>query len=368
MNFIIVNTVYQLFNVINMRLNNIITQNSVLILTDHTPMLHSYIPNLKSSKLFSEVKYIINLSWNKKFSLYSLEEQTDVFDHPEISLSKITGWDNIKFNRCKKLYISNLDVMVRLVSNINCDFELIRYEDGTLNYVGDIKLQDEAKNYIQKFKVIHERIREEYLYTPELIQYNSSYIYRIIPTINKNNLDYKSIFNFIFNYKAIDIPSVIFLEHNFHEDGWKNNEFEYIYITLEIAKNTPVAVKPHPRSKVSRIKLYGLSDKTIPVQWEYPFELILLNNDMKDKFLITMHSTAALSNKIIFNEDTNIILLHKGILWEHTYVFETNLENYLRDYINKYNNENIYTPLDIDEYANLLKQLIDKENFSDTNI
>ena len=64
---LVINTVYQLFITINMRVKGLPQEDVDIAVSDHTPMIKDYMENLKESGLFNEVFYIESLVFDKYF-------------------------------------------------------------------------------------------------------------------------------------------------------------------------------------------------------------------------------------------------------------------------------------------------------------
>lgn len=241
--------------------------------------------------------------------------------------------------------------------------KIIRYDDGFGTYTikNNLKSKSHIKEYLKKcFRTFNSNIVDEFmLYNPELmcVNYNKPYIK--MPAIKNKEIMIKylsCIFNLNKNIKIMDDYDYIFLDQQFDGRMDVKDQINLVNILYDnIKQKDKLIIKIHPRQKIQiykKGKIY--KEKSIP--WE--FEL-LISKKLQNKILITINSTACLSNTLIFNRKSKVIFLYKLV----NYVEKTKDYKFI-EFINKVkDNKNIelIIPENVEEFISIIKN-IDKVN------
>lgn len=352
----VVNTVYQLFNTINYRLNVAKKDEKAdLILSDHTPYLHNYYLALVESGLFEEVFLVNSIDFCKTPDIQN--KNVDVLTNAK---EKIKLFCDINVKKYKALMLSNFDLFNQLIFTTNPKLIVYVIEDGYSTYTIDwekIQLSNKSTKFIGK---IFKNIKAIYTYSPNSICYDINYKSKALPKIDNKNKELVSIFNEIFDYKKTKLPKYIFTAQCFKEDRLICNDLEFMKAAFDIVGYENLYIKQHPRSVTLGSKQMGLSED---IQLDIPFELLLLNDDLDDNVLISVCSTTLISPKVIFNQDIPIIYLYNAITGS---VFLSDSEENFRKYMDKvlinekFNNYVI--PHSLEHYKRILNHLVSKES------
>lgn len=228
------------------------------------------------------------------------------------------------------------------------EIELI--EEGIGEYLID------NVQYLQKF--------HQYMMKPELcdgLKKNTN----ILKTPYLSETDkFKNIMNAIFNYKE-DLKfykDIIYFAQNFAKD-YNIENFELlenkIYrVISENAKDKKVCIKLHPRAEKKQVKNFETLATISP--WESAINDI---NNIENKILISISSTAIITPKLMCNKEPYVICL--------IYIFEEYMKEILKDYNytdklidllnnvkNSYKNkEKFFMPKDIEELKAILEKI-----------
>ena len=143
----------------------------------------------------------------------------------------------------------------------------------------------------------------------------------------------------------IDFPS-----DRVFEDYGRKKYFTMIEKMKDFWKDELV-IKRHPSDKKEKhcnIKYCECSD--------VPFEIIIANSDVSNKILISVFSTAAITPKILFNQEPKIILLCK-IFQGYSKECNEDVIKFFEKTKGLYHAENFYIPETEDELFEILEKL-----------
>lgn len=348
-----VNTVYQLFITINMRLHHIPEGIVDIIISDHTPALKTYIQGLQKSGLFRNVFYIKSLEFNNYFWGIPNEQKSLVFQNSTSALRRVYAEPTCDYGRYSALYTANMDAYTKFVHKNYPQVEIFQIEDGASVCSTDWKKITEKWNYIDGFNTIYDDIKKLYLYSPDLMGFHYPAPMEKLPKVNKEP-ETIHIFNDIFQYTPIDFPRFVFVEQSFQVDQIKNNDLAFLQATFDIVGYENLYIKPHPRNTIHRPFAYGLSPRKAD---SVPFELMLLNNVRDDTVYITVDSGSLISPRVIFEEDVLTILLYKAITGKSHIHGANEFSDYMDKFVEQYKSPQLLIPGSLEEYRCILLHL-----------
>jgi len=176
--------------------------------------------------------------------------------------------------------------------------------------------------------------------------------------------EFKDIMNAIFNYKK-DLKfynDIIYFAQNFAKD-YNIHDFEVLenkiyQVMNENRKDKKICIKLHPRAERKQIENFEILSTIGP--WESVINDI---NDIQNKILISISSTAIITPKLMCNKEPYVICL--------IYIFEEYMKEILKDYnyterlIRLLNNvkasykdkEKFFMPKSVEELKEVLKMM-----------
>ena len=352
---IIVNSVYHLITAVNLRLNVLENIECDILVTDITFVLKEYVNRLKEIGLFNLVVFGKIKDLNKKYSIANDNEILDLFSN----MDSIFRWSLDKeLAEYTEVYFSNFDIFSRILASkfyySSCEF--IWYEDGFSSYVIDYLKEERALiNRNSEGKKIKDKVKKVLLYEPRLAIRGDNILNSPLPKINKSDIKLKKILNYIFDYKGPEqFADFIFLEQSFRAEGIKSNDIDLMRECMNQVGSNRFVVKPHPRNPENLPFYLGITRKYTSYA---PWELFLLNEDMKNKTIITVCSNAALTGSLVFGMDVNTVMLYKlfkgRVLWKEDHI----LKKYLNNFKRRFSGDNYYIPKTIYELRNILRYL-----------
>lgn len=194
-----------------------------------------------------------------------------------------------------------------------------------------------------------------YFYHPELIQVKINSQIIQLEAIDKNQ-NFIELVNRVFHYDSLanefaDKKIIIF------EQGKQSYELDtsnfWNHVISKLGKKN-IIIKPHPRQKNSSLQNLGCE---ICKNYSIPWEVILLNNQMDKKILISVLSSASITPKLLFNEEPTSILLYK-LIENYQEIYNKDLSNFLEIVKDSYTSKNkVYIPESFEE----LKEILNKE-------
>ena len=332
---IICNTPYQIFVATWMRMT--ILQNDLvdIIISDHMNSGETLAKNAQKTGLFHEVFFVKT----KNMHLDRKERWLECVLKPNIVLKRYVTLKQ----KYDALYAANIDQFTRLVYHTivnetmskikNKNLKIYLFEDGLSTYS---KLFEQYYHYAKPKK--HRKL---FFYNPKQIFGNLSAIFAFDPQcfmwephteiisiqkIDNTNEAFKCAINVIFDYdKMTDVydRKYIFMEESFYAEGDQINDVEILEKIADCVGKENIMVKIHPRNPVNRFKELGYkTNKDTFVPWE----VIVLNQNMEDKVLLTVASSSVINPIRLFGQKTKVYSLYqcldkipgflKGDLWE----------------------------------------------------
>lgn len=153
---------------------------------------------------------------------------------------------------------------------------------------------------------------------------------------------------------------IIFFEGVFHEDAYPVDEYDLLMKIVDLVGKENVIIKRHPRVKVDRYTHKGI--KVLP-NATVPWEVMLLNQNLEGKLLISVSSFTCMSPLTIYGMEYRAMFLYnlmKGYAWilsQPTFMdFLINVEKQLNS-----EKQNIWNPKTLKELYIQLDHYIAEE-------
>ena len=336
-------TPYQILNLINLSMNQLSDYKVDLIIVDHFEGYYDVYNKLKKSKVFNKIylckqKYITEQGLKEHKNLYFNIVENYIKDFAVDKYNKFIIGNN--------LIISN--ILFAKLRKINKDLEVVLIEDGVGTYTYGFQ---ELKTYVKYIRrllgnpIIEKKdIKTIYVYDKELLCYEVGSNVKVVdlPKINKEVMD-------LSRYVFIDTKSnkntyndIIYLDQPFTSEGVNISEKDVLNSVIKCFGSN-ISVKLHPRQDKDIYE--GINAKILKesnVIWE--IELLQIDN-LKDKTIITVNSSAAFTPILLYGENINIILLN-NILNESSN--DSLVYRFINKFIKKYRS-NIFLPNSYEE-------------------
>lgn len=337
---IICNTSYQIFVATWMRMACFSDCIIDIAVSDHMNDSKKLARNIKNTQQFRRVYYINT----KKMKIGFLDRSLRVLAPARVLKKYINIADTYDI-----LCVANLnaftDILFHAIVNDkfykhrNKDLKIYLMEDGTSTYSRIFKKsfeyykQANMKNKLRKIffrqkKWLPDNISEVYVFDKEAMLWTPDATLCEIPKIDPDNILFKNTINSIFDYeKMVDVydKKYIFMEENFYAEGEQVNDVALLEKIATIVGKENIMVKIHPRNPVNRFKQLGYKTNE---NTSIPWEVIVLNQNMEDKVLLTVASTSVINPIRLFGQNTKVYSLYKcldkiptilaGDLWEIT--------------------------------------------------
>ena len=204
----------------------------------------------------------------------------------------------------------------------NPNMKYFMYEDGLSAYcvLGEtLKLQRHLTvsklhtvfNQIIRKKYASKYISGLYLFEPELCEWDDGIPLYKMAKIDKNNEKLVHTLNEMFGYSKMNdtySERYIFFEESYSVEDTEVNDIEIVENIAEIVGKDNIKVKIHPRNPINRFANLGFAtNKNTFIPWE----LIMLNEDMENKILLSIASGSIANPYIIMGMKTKSIVLMK---------------------------------------------------------
>lgn len=351
----IANSVYQLMTAIHLQQNCLLASAADLLVTDATPGLREYLPRLRECGLFRRAFFAATSRLSARYMVGSMEEITEGYRR----IDELFRWIlEEELDDYTQVYFSNFDTFTRMLA---CRFyerpcEFILYEDGFSSYVIDYLRPGRAPaNRHEQAGCIRDKVRRALLYEPRLAMRGDSLVNQALPKIRRDDRALRERLNTVFSYTPPpDREDFLFLEQSFRADGIQTNDLDLMRECRQAVGPGRFIVKPHPRNPKNLPFEQGLTRK---MEQGAPWELFLLNEDMRGRTLITVCSNAALTGRLVFGMDVNTVMLYRlfegKVLWKEDEV----LARYLRRFHRQFAGENYYVPETVYELRHILAHL-----------
>lgn len=355
-------TPLQVFNAINIMHHHFESDQADIIALNYRVDLRPLLCNANNCKYIHDVIYIDYKLHNDFLGILKdylmLNKDFDKLDnhsdYSDLFTTWVGGYGTIIFTKLFKY---------------NKDIKLHFYEEGIGVYTHNILQYYGRIQYF--YKLLNYRCESNYL--NDIYVYNSKIMFKDIAypaigigCIDKNDIELVNQLSSIYNKTNSISHSTekIFYLDNYLEPSIFG-EFDQVNMLNLLDKKirTTLLVRKHPITNHNNYEKngYKIDDNNLP--WE---TCIMQNENLKEKILITLLSTAAFSPKLIFNEEPYIVILGKAV---KNYLSGDNAyaENYYSDefsllvnhikeiYVDK---SKVIVPESISEFYTIMEELV----------
>ena len=296
-------TYYQLINAINIKINVLGDGIEADIIINKSTDFSHIVKRLEESKIFRKIIYMDDsVDDNRIIRELNNKDKEIAVLNPE----KYIPIDFFNDTTYTDYYIPVDDEFAKLIYYLlikkGDNIRVHIFDESKSTYVLNVKKRAETdgmssvkygeKNFLNC-------IDEILLYEPELYMgVDLGCVITQIPKIDREMLDIKNIYNFIFGTEILPEEKYIFFESPFYHDKFMISEMDTIELFSEIVGIENIAVKLHPRNNIDRFSQRGfkvLENSLIP------WELFLLNYSFQNKVLVTISSNAITTGDMLYN-------------------------------------------------------------------
>lgn len=308
-------TSYQIIVAAQLKCTRFKNYTADIIITDHLSNAKKVVKNIKNSRLFENAYY---------FSSRQVIKQNNISYHKFILDECLMFKNYLTLDKPYDLFLfanygPDIEYVYRSAETLNHSVKPYMFEDGFSSYTdyfgGFFKEYYFYSRFLGENKYLHKaylNIKALYLFNPELITWKPYFPVKSIEKITQDSNELIKELNTIFDFDKCEdkySEDIIFFEESFFADNIETDDIEIIKKLAEKFGKENVFIKIHPRNKVNRFKKLGYKTNT---NTEIPWQLILLNIDIKDKLLISISSDAVLNPYTIMGVKTNSVLLING--------------------------------------------------------
>ncbi|MCK9479562.1 MAG: alpha-2,8-polysialyltransferase family protein [Firmicutes bacterium] len=351
-------TLLMLITVINIR-QNIYPRERADLLLGNATNYDKIIDKIKRSNIFDNVYTIEEYGKNKEFRKLKDIKKKHISKNPKqfINLPDFV-------NKYDLLFIGVDDEFHKLLY-----YALIKkgmspkvhiYYEGATTYVLDVKERTSKDKLRHKYygnKNFFNNVERILLYQTSLYkapQYHFNL--QSIPKLCDSGKKTLKSLNNIFDCEPLPKEKYLFFEEAFYHDRIVCNDMELFEEFAKRVGKDSVIVKLHPRTNVDRFSHRGYK---VMRNSKFPFEISILNENVKDHVFVSITSSAALNSKLVLNKEINIIFLKKMFNGRTLLTSRDNSQAFfesLADYINK-ENKRLFVPNNLEELDEVLVYL-----------
>lgn len=360
-------TPLQLLNMIHVILSYYNDDLRDLVITDEIKNYEILVRNIRKSRFFENVFLVKEdykttvkkrHSFFKPFALIQyakrLKSQHDIH----------TKYDRIFFWGTCTSWINSY-VAMQTKKNTGCEF--IWVDEGTASYSthGLYWKKNKLKRFLFLSKpsqivkrilganYLSNRIDMQYLYRPEMADYQVPFERKSIPLLDGNSKEanlLKELFGFDESNNIKE--KYIYFAGAGDVDGLCGNEKELLALVADCVGKSNLLVKVHPRESADYYIQNGYHINTnVSIPWEI---YCLEKEELKDKVLISIFSTAIVSPFVYFGLKTKAVSLMKMFDTTSFSSYYRYLLNFIENNIFKKQNDIFFLPNDICELKKIL--------------
>ena len=320
------NSAYQLINAINLHWHMIETcektnyQGDLLILNVFSGAEEIY-SKLKENEIFSNISIAKRPKYNSMF--ISLEVLLGIINPKYfISITGCTGIDSFE-DKYDYIVTTKFSKLPAAIWQINRNAKIILYEDGLATYSNNVSLSPNSGMYKMFYKLFnHNRSFDMYeclyLNYPEMYIGNMDKV-KSMPRLNDNQINVLK--SYFCNNQMDDNKQIYWFGQYIGKEV-----SQMICDSLQKYANY-VLYKPHPR--------YPFYYDAFATEENGIWELDILNiSDIEKKYLITIHSTAVFTPKILYDKEPYIILAYR-LLKDYDSKIESSIQKFVNSYSSK---------------------------------
>lgn len=292
---IITYTYFQLITAIQLRRTEFQTDDVDVIITDQSKDSGKVAGRLREARVFRTVFHVHDFDGlDETGTLAKCKKYLAARLRPEKVLQKYVSL----VDRYDMFLFHNASLLTHLICR-HCGKETrcFRFEEGYSTYTRPLL----EKRWLRRLMIrcafgnLGNRIRGMYLFHPELFRQDVKYpLLRICP-LWKNNEELRRILNRTFAYEpdlCLLDADYIFLEESFRLSVPAIDDVDLVCRIAGVVGKERLVVKQHPRSPDNPFAALGIA--TVP-SGGIPWEVILMNEDLSGKTLLTVMSGTALA-------------------------------------------------------------------------
>ena len=342
---------YQIFNAINMVINNVegIKGNSDIFISD-LPAVLKYKDELVKTNIFSHVG-VFNEEGKKGRWKCFLDMAFPYISMQFDALQKYPHWRKYDI-----IVASGFHSFFIRMANINKKAKVIFMEDGMASYLNIDIDKFHSSKFHRILKILFNtgihviNIQKIYVYFPELISQKYHIQIGRLPQISV--LAFKIVKQVFGNtsYSDSEYRKIIYLTQPMENIWYIRDDYsEHCVQNLLLLYSENVIVRIHPRHLEFTTSLNV--DKNMQF-WELDAARL-----KSDNILISIFSTASFTPFFLLDKSPIIILLYKIAAKENS-SFYKNADLFVKN-ISKFYPSSIFTPGNMDEFAEILKNLLE---------
>ena len=322
---IVCNTVLQIMFAVNLRFTEFKDDEVDLIISDHTNNAKIIADNSQNVAAFSKVYYVETNEFVRSTAALESDGRFG-FIKDELNKVKILKHYIQLEKNYDVLLAANPDKFTNLLFECllkrNPKLQYYMYEDGLSAYCvlgQSLKRQRHAE--ISGFHKVFDRLVQKkhaskyikglYLFEPELCMWDDKIPTLPMKKIDRNNIALLNTLNEMFRYDQLEdtySEKYIFFEESYSVENTQVNDIALVEHIAETVGKENIKVKIHPRNTINRFKKLGYKTN---VNTFIPWELIMLNEGMEDRALISIASGSIANPYIIMGMKTKSVVLMK---------------------------------------------------------
>lgn len=305
-------TYYDLMSALNIKIHYFANAHADIILTSSSPV-YKLADKVRNIGVFENV-YTTDYNVSRDIHEIRQFKNNDIILNPQ-KYQYIVNLDeqySDYFSPCASSPFQKL--MFYRISKNGVIPRVHMYEDGMENYIETVTegiardaLDHNAYPVEQRFI---SNVVNLYLYKPEAYCANMPIKVMFIPKISHEDTAFTRILNDIFGTGELPEEKYIFFNECFAEELRPSDEIDIINVVAEKVGKENIIIKTHPRAKWAK-DIYRINGYKIFPDNDIPWEIILLDNNIKDKVLMTISSNAPLASYLNFNYSVFMIYLDR---------------------------------------------------------
>lgn len=317
---IVCSTPLQIMNALNLKLTFLKNEAVDLIILDHSKDNIIYYEELKKLNFFNDCFFLRTRNMNGGSSEIKWIRYLKTANH-YLRKNKLLKQSIVFNKKYEEFFVCSPDLPSQIIyyhiKKINPSVRLNMLEEGTFAYYYFLHKYNLLKKMFTKFIFggkTFKNYQKAYIYRPDFMEESGENIeLKKLPFIDKKNKEIVQIFNKVFEYENTDSveweQKVFYFDQPFQYQSINKSVKKLVdFISTKLTPKFQLNIKLHPRTDENEF-----GNKVHVMQTRVPFELVVANNEVKDKILISVFSSACLNPKIMFDEEPYVILLYKLI-------------------------------------------------------
>lgn len=351
----IVDTPYQLFNVVNIVVHEKYDIKPDLIIVNQFRNADILLNKVGETKLFNKIFFVSKNAFSS--TVDKIRYWTLRFIRPKYIIKRqFSEEDYSPFIKTKysDIFCSVMTDLAVAVKQINKKASIYLFDDGIGSYYGNIIHNREWKYYLLSF-ITHSG---EHIFKPECLLLNNvsaasdtvPFIIRPLPQIDEKSIN---ILNSLFDYDDTFYEQKIVLLSTPDDTDQSLDSFFQTITRFLLPYSEKVVVRLHPREekRTAYVQFRIDEPKTL-------WELMICNSNIDEKILIGLGTTALFAPKIIFDKEPTLVFLNNlcNLKMMNDNQMIDQICKLKESYLNK---EKVFIPNSLDEFENIIKTLLD---------